>query len=91
MIQMLLKAGDNIHEAPGRFRRSLLLATKHGHKEILTALLAAGADPNAWSGQAIQCASSAGNEVLVRVLIAGGADVNSGNGRVLRHVAAGGA
>jgi ankyrin repeat protein len=73
ITQMLLEAGDN---ATSQFSGPLLLATRHGHKENVIALVAAGADVDAQNGRAIQLASFAGNEWMVQVLIEAGASVN---------------
>jgi hypothetical protein len=59
IVRMLLEASD---EATGQFRRSLYLAIDYGYKEILIALLAAGANAIARNSQAICYASSTGTK-----------------------------
>jgi ankyrin repeat domain-containing protein 50 len=80
IVQMLLEAGDNISEATGRFGRSLFLAIERGYKEILIALISAGAAVNNNDGKLLVFASSRGREDLVQILLDAGADANSENG-----------
>jgi ankyrin repeat protein len=86
LVQILLEAANDIRETASRFGRSLQLAIDHGYKDLIMALLAAGADPNARDDDntaALILASRAGNEELVRILLGAGADVNISNGSAI--------
>jgi ankyrin repeat protein len=91
VVQILLDAANDIRETASRFGSSLQIAIDNGYKDLITALLAAGADPNARDDNntaTLISASSAGNQELVRMLLGAGADVNISNGNALCRASA---
>ncbi|PNG99647.1 Ankyrin repeat domain-containing protein [Tetrabaena socialis] len=56
---------------------SLCVAAKHGHVEVVKALLKAGADVDAWAGGAVVCAARHAHVEVLDVLLQAGADCRS--------------
>ena len=76
----LVRKGINAQNTNGN--TALILATSDGHTEIVTALLAQGADVNAQNendNTALMCAAYGGHTEIVTALVAQGADVNAQN------------
>jgi ankyrin repeat protein len=80
VVRMLLEAGDDIKEPPGRFEEVLHYAISSDRKEIALAMLNSGVNVNAYNGGALTFALVQAHEEFVQRLIAAGADVNAGNG-----------
>ncbi|MBI3401851.1 MAG: ankyrin repeat domain-containing protein [Acidobacteria bacterium] len=81
LARLLLVAGANL-KATTRIGgyTPLLIASRSGHVDMVTALLGAGADPNlatANGATPLMFAAQAGNVATVNALLAGGADVNA--------------
>ena len=77
-----LDAGANVNTKDNDGRTSLILASRHGHTEIVTMLLANGADVNAKNNDgwtALIVASFYGHTEIVTMLLEKGADVNAKN------------
>jgi ankyrin repeat protein len=80
VVRMLLEAGGDIKEPPGRFEKSLHHAISSDRKEIALAILNSGVDVNACNGEALTLALARGHTELVPKLVAAGVDVNAGKG-----------
>jgi ankyrin repeat protein len=87
VVRMLLDAADDIRETASRFGNSLPLAVSQGDRDLIIALLDAGADPNAKDegGLALIFASGTGDAEMARILIKAGADVDAQYGQALRE------
>jgi ankyrin repeat protein len=88
VAQMLLDAADDIRETASRFGKSLPLAVSQGDRDLIIALLDAGADPaNAKyeSTTALISASERGGAEMARILVRAGADVDAQCGQALRE------
>ncbi len=81
LAKLLLVAGANLKAATriGGYT-PLLIASRSGHADMVTALLAAGSDPNAATANGatpLMFAAQAGSVPTVNALLKGGADVNA--------------
>jgi ankyrin repeat protein len=92
MVKLLAGAGATLHAVTGDYRRIpvLHLATRRDDAKVVSALLAAGANPTEWRpdfGTPLHQAASYGAVESAKLLLAAGADVNAGSYTPLHHAA----
>jgi ankyrin repeat protein len=78
-----VERGANIHTCCGEEEAPLIVAAGNGHLNVISYLLAQGADVNAQDGEALISAAMDGHLSVVKYLVSQGADVNAQRGRAL--------